>query len=1262
MNVYIKNRFFPYPRKTWLFTIAFAGLLGIGGLSAQSTFTWNAHAEDWKNSANWIPAGGPPGEDDSVIFAPTPAINAIILESNFTVQDFTIEGRSQFTQIGTKSGGALRFTIKGDLLHTGTESEVLFRGSTRDNLSDVLSVHIHGNLRTSGGQALSFGQHREDTRMNYALNGLTVEGKTTIDDGGRIQIFTNGAVANFGEVEFGVAGANVLLLNQGSATDAFGSRFPPTRTVEVAGLSGGDGAASRVAVISDASLDGGETTLRLVGDGTFQFNGEILDRADDSAGPPLLSLEKSGAGVQVLAGENSWGRRTTVQEGGLLIDGSHRSSGEYTVDFGAWLGGKGKMIMETDTANIRFVPGAKLVFDPGYPLTVQKSNQAEGNLVNIDLGDLMPDGLVQRDGSAVDWKNIEDGIYPVISGTMEFKNLNTDWFHGIGDAEKDARFKLGKSGLELEVVPGTGKKSEPRVIEKAIPQSAIEASPQVAADGSQNDPQLRAETGPVETSAVVGSVDLVNRVDWPRFMADHDLVWTVTPRQWNEGGFTGNGQLGVMAYATLGDNRFDFHIGRSDVTDHRGAPDAKTSFGVKGRSVMFDFPRLELGRMALRPAGQIQSVTMRQDLWNAELQGTIKTDLGQLTFRLITHRDVMLNTIDVTSTEKNSDGSLAPWKWDFLAGDADSPRFQIIGRDRAPDYEQNPDPTLLPPVDGITIVEQRLLAGGCYATAWKEVPLGEGKGRLYLTTANELPPAGNSAPVAIQTIQDGIRAGFDELVEAHRAWWHAFYQRSFLTIPDPRLETFYWIQLYKFGAAAREDGPTVDLMGPWFKLTIWPGVWWNLNVQLTYWLPGMANHLDLSNTLINTMDNYWTGLTNRFINSKSLGDLAWVLHNYWLHYRFEGSWQPLAEKWLPKANEVLESYRGMLEEDEEGRLNLKPMGSPEFHGFENFRNTNYNLALLRWLIRSVNQVSEHTGTGAETAAEWQAIEACLIAPPVDEFGFMVGSEQSLDESQRHHSHLIGYFPLFIFDDDDPEMNALLRKSIYHWLNITNADGRRDRTGFTQVLAASMVAALGDGEEAVALLNGLLDNDLGNTIHGSKVMPNTFYMEANGRYPTIESPFAAASATIELLLQSPEGQVRIFPAVPQAWKAAAFYQLRAQGGFLVSAERKGGRTAWVVVESLAGEPLVLRVADWNEPIVARAAREIEITSRGNGEFAVGLQQGEKVLLFPASSPVTEAVVSPLPRQPGEVNFFGVNPGNQLNEDKTHPNDKPKSLMP
>jgi hypothetical protein len=60
---------------------------------------------------------------------------------------------------------------------------------------------------------------------------------------------------------------------------------------------------------------------------------------------------------------------------------------------------------------------------------------------------------------------------------------------------------------------------------------------------------------------------------------------------------------------------------------------------------------------------------------------------------------------------------------------------------------------------------------------------------------------------------------------------------------------------------------------------------------------------------------------------------------------------------------------------------------------------------------------------------------------------------------------------------------------------------------------------------------------------------------------------------EFLLQSVGNKIRLFPCWP-AGQDASFFGLRAQGGFLVSAEFKGGQVASATIVSEAGRELTL----------------------------------------------------------------------------------------
>lgn len=448
------------PFRSIITALAAAGLLFGASAQAQTDYTWTGIAwysgiphwnPDWNNAENWEPAGGPPSATDNVIMVEhEPMINS----TSFTFNNLTFDGGSTFRQIGT-STGPISFNVNGNMTHTGTGSSLRFRGSTAEgSTTQTLAVNIAGNLSTSGGQAIEFGRHRDDTRYNYALAGLSVGGTTTIGNGGQIRIYTNGATATFGEVAFATTGSNMrLLLSEGSFTTPFGEKFPSGRTVEIAGLSGGiDSAASRVAVSSSSAVDGGAVTLRLTGSGTYNYSGQIVNRADDTVGVSSISLEKTGTGLQILSGTGVWGGTTTVASGGLIIDGTHTARGNgYTIQSGARFGGDGLITLAGDElgdATMLFETGSHFVFDPNRTLTV---NDSALNTWTVDMNNMTPESLLDIDGNSIVWSSIAPGIYDLIDGTATFTNINENWITNIDGSGRDVRFVAGS--LQLEVVP-----------------------------------------------------------------------------------------------------------------------------------------------------------------------------------------------------------------------------------------------------------------------------------------------------------------------------------------------------------------------------------------------------------------------------------------------------------------------------------------------------------------------------------------------------------------------------------------------------------------------------------------------------------------------------------------------------------------------------------------------------------------------------------------------------------------------------------------
>lgn len=728
-----------------------------------------------------------------------------------------------------------------------------------------------------------------------------------------------------------------------------------------------------------------------------------------------------------------------------------------------------------------------------------------------------------------------------------------------------------------------------------------------------------------------------NKIDWPNFMAQHDLIWEEIPLQWNEGAFTGNGQIGMMIYANMDDNRIDFHMGRQDVTDHRKAPNKKTSMGVKGAS-LYDFSRLDIGRMVLRPVGKIQSASIRQDLWNAEVRGTIYTDLGEITFVAYTPYDRMLNIVEINSTEKKGNVKV-DYKSDWIAGNPISPRVLSKGDDKVnAGYPLNPRPIITKGIDISTCV-QPLLAGGDYATVWAEKKTQSKKNEsiLYVAIANEIPAADVSVKVAIQTVKDAKSLKINEVKNTHRNWWHQYYKKSFISMPDTRMESFYWIQMYKMATCSRADGPALDLMGPFFKNTSWPSLWWNLNVQLTYWPFNTSNHLDIAENFIDLIDTHFEYMIeNR--SGKNLGDFTWATHNYWLYFKYKGDDEAIQNKWVPKGIEILKRYETKMIRNADDKIELIPMGSPEYQGFKGFPNANYNLAILRWVLNTLIDSNERFNTRTEDIVKWKKTLNDLIDYPVDENGLMIGSNQPVDMSHRHYSHLLALYPLFQLNPDSPKDRALVDKSVVHWHQIENGS---KLVGYSYTGAASLYAALGRGDDSNGLLQSFLDGEIGTAL----LLANTFYMEGKGRNPVIETPLSAATSIMELQLQSWGDKIRVFPAIPEVWKEASFDNLRTQGGFLVSANRAEGKTEWISIKSLSGKPCVLKVLDWNNAVQVSKGKQIKVEKISENEFLIDLKKGETTVLTSGNKPV-KIELNSMKHSQSEVNQYGVKKGMSL----------------
>lgn len=670
-------------------------------------------------------------------------------------------------------------------------------------------------------------------------------------------------------------------------------------------------------------------------------------------------------------------------------------------------------------------------------------------------------------------------------------------------------------------------------------------------------------------------------INWKDFMERNDMVYDTLTTSWTDGLFTGNGLVGNTIFME-DSNALRIDIGRTDVIDHR----SDTGF-----SNLFNKARLPIGHFILRPVGHIKKVTARLDLWNAEARGILVTDSGRILWRSLTlaQTNIVLFWMQGTNAERQSG-------WTWVPALSQSPRisFQDYNAHATKKYIPNPAP-VIKTSKNIDFCFQPMTAGGGYSTAWTikdhnaQKPIFEGSvpfkadwDRLIYISVGYDSVGQTATAYATGQIQAAVNANPDALIDTHRSWWHNYYPKSFISLPDQTMQSFYWIQQYKLACASRPRKPLIDLMGPWMAATPWPGNWWNLNTELTYSPLYAANRLDIAAVLPATINKNLKNLianvprayqynslgisraggqdmvapigvtggrTDRQLpdDALELGDGTWLLYYYWLQYRYSMDKTVLTSLY-PILKRNINYYLHLIHKGRDNKYHLPFTYSPEYPGGVT-RDANYALSLLRWGCMTLVKADSILQQKDPLCAKWNDVLANLVNYPTDANGLKIGADVPFKVSHRHYSHMLMIYPLHLLNWDQPQDRELISRSLQHWHSMPGA-----LQGYSFTGGASIYATMGKGNEARDYLKELISR---------YIKPNTMYMESG---PVIETPLAAACSIQELLIQSWGDKIRVFPAVPSDWADVSFENLRTEGAFLISAVRRGSRTRWLRIKA------------------------------------------------------------------------------------------------
>ncbi len=475
------------------------------------------------------------------------------------------------------------------------------------------------------------------------------------------------------------------------------------------------------------------------------------------------------------------------------------------------------------------------------------------------------------------------------------------------------------------------------------------------------------------------------------------------------------------------------------------------------------------------------------------------------------------------------------------------------------------------------------------------------------------------ATIARARVEAALARGHRALLEEHEAWWKAYWQRSWVRLGESSLERLYYLELYKFGAAARSGAPPIALQGPWTldngDLPPWKGDYHHdLNTELCYWPAYAAGQFDAESAFLDWLWSTreecvaWTrrffampgmnvpmtaDLLNRQIGgwrqyTHSLTTAAWLSHHFYLHWRYTRDRTFLAERAQPYLRDAaLFLEAATNERDPQGQRTLPLSASPEMHDnrpeawFASM--TNYDNALTRFVFAATAELSRELGL-AEDAGRFERALGEMPELALGEDGqLLIARGHPLPYSHRHHSHLLGIYPLGLLD---PASDAAARRIAQDSLAEVERLGTKAWTGYSFSWLACLWARLGEGEKAARALSIFQEAFVSrNSFHVNGDYKRLGYSNDSGRPFTLEGNCAAGTAIQQMLLHSHGGVLRVFPALPERCGDAGFC-LRAEGGFAVTAERQGGQVKRVTIASAAGEPCRL-LSPWSGRILELA---------------------------------------------------------------------------
>ncbi len=476
---------------------------------------------------------------------------------------------------------------------------------------------------------------------------------------------------------------------------------------------------------------------------------------------------------------------------------------------------------------------------------------------------------------------------------------------------------------------------------------------------------------------------------------------------------------------------------------------------------------------------------------------------------------------------------------------------------------------------------------------------------------------------AIELAKNTIAVEEETLIAKHEQAWQKFWSQSGVQLEDKVLQRWWYRLLYFAQTVAKPGAQPIGLLPPLATdKTPWHADYHhNYNTWQAYWPLPAANHPELADPWISynnkmiprykylARETYGTeGLhvpISSFIhepdpaeckskNKRQMSMNPWgltiglpgmTLQSMWQKYLCDQDVEYMKEKIYPFVKETARFYVSFMEKcqtDENGKIRLGPSFSPEHRPVGIF-NCPFDIAYVHYTFDALTEAANVLHTDKELVGMCKKYKALLSDYPTalnNEGEPIVVDWTGCKYKQiKEHNITVPVSPVFPGDQvtwfsPEPE-KELFRRTI----NETNYRDANSHVMFNIARARlSMPEAVPEAKKWFA----------------SRELPNGLFKWVGHGHGTFMPEMIGIAALIdEFLLQSVQNKIRLFPCWP-ADKDAKFSNLRAQGGFIVSAEFKDGRVASATIESVADKKLQL-LSPWKT--ISVNGKEVNIDKDG-----------------------------------------------------------------